>query len=148
MACPVDEDRSPLAEDFFLVFRTLNMMYQLKSTPDKGVTPRGWFESEVLGRPEDGTRDSGRVPISQDLWGGWKGGSRRRVARGGSSLILLPTTRRSVDSSWRVLKNRPNHVQKVLGTIPVLSDDKEKTRLAASSTPRYPQSPVYYYYHV
>ena len=84
MACPVDEDRSPLAEDFFLVFRTLNMMYQLQSTPDKGVTPRGWFESEVLGRPEDGTRDSGRVPISQDLWGGWKGGSRRRVARGGA----------------------------------------------------------------
>ena len=60
---------------------------------------------------------------------------------GGPSLILLPTIRRSVDSSWRVLKNRPNHVQKVLGTIPVLSDDKEKTRLAASSTPRYPQSP-------
>ena len=29
----------------------------------------------------------------------------------------------------------------IIGTIPVLSDDKEKTRLAASSTPRYPQSP-------
>ena len=38
------------------------------------------------------------------------------------------------------VKNRPNNVQKVLGTIPVLSDNKEKTRLAASSTPRYPQS--------
>ena len=45
---------------------------------DKGVTPRGWFVSEVLGRPEDGTEDSGRFPISQDFWGGWKGGSRRR----------------------------------------------------------------------
>ena len=32
------------------------------------------------------------------------------------------------------VRNRPNHVQKVLGTIPVLSDNKEKNRLAASST--------------
>ena len=59
------------------------LAFVLPSTPDKGVTPRGWFVSEVLGRPEDGTRDSGRFPISQDFWGGWKGGSRRRVARGG-----------------------------------------------------------------
>ena len=59
---------------------------------------------------------------------------------GGPSLLLLPTARRSVDWSGRVFKNRPNHVQKVLGTIPVLSDNKEKTRLAASSTPRYPQN--------
>ena len=50
----------------------------------KGVTPRGWFVSEVLGRPEDGTRDSGRFPIFQDFWGVWRGGSRRRVARGGA----------------------------------------------------------------
>ena len=49
----------------------------------KGVTPRGWFVSEVLGRPEDGTRDPDRFPISQDFWGGWKGGSRSRIARGG-----------------------------------------------------------------
>ena len=83
MVCSVDDTRAPLAEDFFLVFRTLNMMYQLQSTPDKGVTPRGWFVSEVLGRPEDGTRDPGRFPISQDFWGGWKGGSRSRGPRGG-----------------------------------------------------------------
>ena len=48
------------------------------------------FVSEVLGRPEDGTRDSGRFPISQDFWGGWKGGSRRRVARGGLGSSSCP----------------------------------------------------------
>ena len=43
------------------------------------------------------------------------------------------------------VKNRPNHVQQVLGTIPVLSDNKEKPRLAASSTPRYPREFIYIY---
>ena len=84
-----------LSHNFFVPVRD-NCIYTVVYTRYfKGVTPRGWFVSEVLGRPEDGTRDSSRFPISQDFWGGWKGGSRRRVARGrlGSSSCPPPVGR-------------------------------------------------------
>ena len=72
----------------------------LLPTPDERVLLLGdGSYQRFWGRPEDDTRDQGRFPISQDFWGGWKGGSGNRVAREGLSSSSCSPPLRSVD--WR-----------------------------------------------
>ena len=47
----------------------------IQSTLDvsfEGAISQGWLVSEVLRRPEDDTRDAGRLPIFYDGVGSWK----------------------------------------------------------------------------
>ena len=68
---------------------TTNCRRQMRVLPlGDGSYQRFW------GRPEDDTRDTGRVRISQDVWRDWKGGSGNRARGGGLSVSPSSTTTR------------------------------------------------------
>ena len=78
------------------------------------------------GRPEDDTRNPGRFPISQDFGGGWTVDPKGTETRGAWLLRLLfdaPLLPAGVGGCVY----RPYHVEKVLRTIPVASNNRQKT---------------------
>ena len=92
----------------------------------EGATPRGWFVSEVLRgdrRTTHGTRDGFQSP--RDFGGGCKVDQKRSERRGALLLSLLSAAP-ALPTGAGGCVNRPYHVQKVLRTIPVAFDDRQK----------------------
>ena len=100
--------------------------------PDEDAIPREWFVSEVLHggdrRTTHGTRDDFQSPKT---FGEVETRSRKQSGKKGAWLLLLLTAP-PVGRLERagVCVNRPNHVQKVLGTVLVVADDKQKTPIS------------------
>ena len=81
------------------------------------------------GRPEEDTRDPGRFPISQDVLRGWTVVGINKV-RGGGLVVDNSSLSSSDDPPLPTAAggcvNRPHRVQRVLRTIPVAADNRQK----------------------
>ena len=101
----------------------------LCNTAYKGATPQGWFVFSSLFRGTTGGRHSGPGTVSNlpRLRGRLDGWIRTGVR--GLALHSLPRRRALTDRRVRV-GDRPYHIQKVLRTIPVVTDNKKKTPIS------------------